>query len=130
MASIRHWGRFEKTTAFLERAERLKELVAARLPILAQMGVDRLKEATPVDTGLTANSWGYNIRTDGHQVIVEWTNSNVKKDWAKVAILLNDGHGTRNGGYVAPRAYIDPAIQPIMDEIVDTLWKEVIAYVG
>ena len=90
-------------------------------------GVEALKAATPVDTGLTAESWYYEVRTspeNGYYSII-WCNSNVVKGWANIAILLQYGHGTRNGGYVEGRDYINPAIQPIFDEMADKVWEEI-----
>ena len=90
-------------------------------------GVAALKSATPVDTGKTADSWYYEIRTSeklGYYAIL-FSNSNVVNGWANIAILLQYGHGTRNGGYVQGRDYINPAIQPIFDELAEKVWEEI-----
>jgi len=94
------------------------------LEALAQRGVDALASATPVDSGLTANSWTYSINRDKTGVTIEWHNTNVN-DGANVAILLQYGHGTGTGGYVRGRNYINPAIIPIFDVIEKQVWKEV-----
>lgn len=88
-------------------------------------GVEALSDATPVDTGKTASSWFFEIKYDNNSATIEWHNSNVVKDYANIAILLQYGHGTRNGGYVVGRDYINPAIRPIFDEMADKVWKEV-----
>jgi hypothetical protein len=88
------------------------------------MGVNALAAATPVKTGITASSWGYKIVTEEGSTRIVWTNSNVVKG-QQVAILLQYGHGTRNGGYVVGRDYINPALQPIFDDIAKNAWKEV-----
>lgn len=87
-------------------------------------GVEALSLATPVDTGKTAQSWNYEIRYFKGGASIVWTNSNVNKG-ENIAILLQYGHGTRNGGYVQGRDYINPALRPIFDEIADSAWKEV-----
>lgn len=90
----------------------------------AQAGVEALANATPVDTGLTAESWGYKITHSGTSYTISWTNSNVVKG-VPIAIILQYGHGTRNGGYVEGRDYINPALQPIFDKMANDAWKEV-----
>lgn len=89
-----------------------------------QAGVDALASATPVDTGLTANSWSYHIVMNGSSPSIEWVNTNVYTG-ANVAILIQYGHGTGTGGYVAGRDYINPAMRPIFDKIVDDVFREV-----
>ena len=129
---IKQKGDWKKTHKLLQKIVGLDEKGAeahyvSSLNKYGQMGVDALKAATPVDSGLTANSWGYEIRTSremGYYSII-WTNSHVEKGWANIAILLQYGHGTRNGGYVQGRDYINPAMRPIFDEIARKLWEEV-----
>lgn len=129
---IKQKGDWKKTHKLLQKIVGLDEngAEAHYVSILnkyGQMGVDALKAATPVDSGLTANSWGYEIRTSremGYYSII-WTNSHVEKGWANIAILLQYGHGTRNGGYVQGRDYINPAMRPIFDEIARKIWEEV-----
>ena len=85
-----------------------------------QKGVQALSSATPVDSGKTASSWNYEIRGTS----IYWTNDNINKG-VNIAVILQYGHGTRNGGYVQGRDYINPAIRPIFDSMVDEIWKEV-----
>jgi len=89
-----------------------------------QAGVDALSSATPLDSGETASSWGYRIKKRKNSVVIEWTNSNVV-DGVPIAVILQYGHGTRNGGYVQGRDYINPAIRSIFDQIAADVWKEV-----
>ena len=103
-------------------------LNAARLNILNEYGskgVAALSAATPVDTGKTADSWYYEITNNGGVYSIVFHNSNISKDWFPVAIMLDVGHGTGTGGWVAGRNYIDPAIQPIFDKMADSVWEEV-----
>ena len=115
-------GDFSKTKRFFEK---LKE--AARLKILekyAQMGVSALSAATPVDTGLTAGSWTYEIENSNGSAVIRFLNTHVNKG-VNIAIILQYGHGTRNGGYVQGRDYINPATKSAFDKMVADLWKEV-----
>lgn len=93
-----------------------------------QKGVELLSAATPVDTGLTASSWGYEVVEEFGRISVHWTNSNLQPPpgGVNVAILLQYGHATGTGGYVQGIDYINPALRPIFEEMADAAWKEVI----
>ena len=122
MISFKHTGDFSKTTKFLERAKRGDYLKV--LDKYGKEGVKALSSATPVDSGTTANSWSYKIEKGNRSAKISFLNSNVNKG-VPIAIILQYGHGTRNGGYVQGRDYINPAIQPIFDRIANEAWKEV-----
>ena len=118
-------GNFKKTHRFLQSIS--NKHYDNILNKYGKMGVEALKRATPVDSGKTADSWYYEIRTSkelGYYAILFY-NSNVVNEWANIAILLQYGHGTRNGGYVEGRDYINPAIQPVFDELADKVWEEI-----
>lgn len=122
MISFRHKGDFSKATRYFER---IKE--AAHIGILdryGREGVSALSSATPVDTGLTANSWYYTIERKNGSSSIIFHNSNVDSG-VVIAVLLQYGHGTRTGGWVQGRDYINPAIQPIFDRIATEAWREV-----
>ena len=122
MISFRQKGDFSKLNRFLERAKE-----AARLSILdkyGREGVAALSSATPVDSGETANSWFYEIKHDNGSASITFCNSNINHG-VPIAIILQYGHGTGTGGWVEGRDYINPAIQPVFDKIVDAAWKEV-----
>lgn len=119
--SFVHHGNFKKTNRFLERA--LETVKLGDLDKFGRAGVEALRMATPRDTGLTAESWDYRIVREKDNVRIEWVNSNVVRG-IPIAILLQFGHATRNGGYVQGRDYINPAIQPIFDQIANDAWKE------
>lgn len=122
MISIRHKGDYGKLTRYLEK---LKS--TARVSVLdkyGKAGVEALASATPVDTGLTASSWYYKVEVKGNSATITFCNSNIQNG-IPIAIILQYGHGTGNGGWVEGRDYINPAIQPIFDKIVDDAWKEV-----
>ena len=122
MISFRQKGDFSKTIRFLGKT---KEAVKLRdLDRYGREGVSALASATPVDSGLTANSWYYEIERGNGSVTISFHNSNIQNG-VPIAIILQYGHGTRNGGWVQGRDYINPAIQPIFDKIADNAWKEV-----
>ena len=122
MISFRQKGDFSKLTRYFER---VKE--AARLSILdkyGREGVAALASATPVESGKTADSWYYEIERQNGSAAISFYNSNVNKG-VPITIILQYGHGTGTGGWVEGRDYINPAIQPIFDKIVNNAWKEV-----
>lgn len=114
-------GSTKRTEDFLHKNKKIK---ISNLDTYGVMGVNALASATPVDTGLTASSWNYEIVEADGQTSIIWTNSNVVKG-QNIALLLVYGHGTRNGGYVVGRDYINPALQPIFDDIANKAWAEV-----
>lgn len=122
MISFEHKGDFKKTLTFLERASRLS--VDSVLHRYGREGVNALSQATPVNTGQTAGSWNYEIENVNGSYSIYWTNSNTTSG-VPIVILLQYGHGTRGGGYVQGRDFINPAIKPIFDNIADKVWKEV-----
>ena len=94
------------------------------LDSLAQEGVRALAAATPRDTGLTAESWGYRIKQTKRGTTITWTNID-RENGFPVAIMLQYGHGTGTGGYVQGIDYINPVIKPIFDKIADRVWRAV-----
>lgn len=124
MVTIKVNGSYDKTRRFLKKVKNFD--VSQILKKYADEGVKALSEATPIDSGLTRDSWGYEIKTSGTGAAIYWTNSNVNKG-VPIAIILQYGHGTGTGGYVQGRDYINPSIRPIFDNILDRAWKEVTA---
>lgn len=122
MIVIKQSGSFKNTERFLTRASNLN--IRSILDMYGREGVMALASATPVDTGLTAQSWGYEVHVSKNTYSITWTNSNVVNG-VPVAIVLQYGHATKNGGYVQGRDYINPAIKPIFDKIAEQVWKEV-----
>ena len=96
-----------------------------KLHAYANLGVAALSTATPVDSGATAASWGYQIHRSGDRVKIEWTNDNVTKTGIPIAVLIQYGHGTGTGGYVQGRDFINPAMRPVFDAIANGIWMEV-----
>lgn len=122
MISFKHKGSFKNTETFFKKL--LKRDFLSNLDKYGKMGVEALSAATPRDTGKTADSWEYEIEQSSSGVKIIWSNSNTNKG-INIALILQYGHGTRNGGYVMGRDYINPAIQPIFDEILENVWGEV-----
>ena len=122
MISLRQKGDFSKLTSFLERAK--ESVKIGDLDKYGREGVAALSSATPIDSGKTANSWNYEITNKNGSVTISFNNSNIQNG-VPIAIILQYGHGTKNGGWVQGRDYINPAIQPVFDEIVDKAWREV-----
>ena len=122
MIRFKQKGNFKKTENFLDFVKKQKFL--GSLDKYGRLGVEALSNATPVDSGLTARSWDYKIEKTNDYVAIVWTNDNIVEGYP-IAIILDYGHATGNGGYVSGRHYIMPAIQPIFDEIAEKAWKEV-----
>lgn len=121
MISFNHRGNLIDTWNFLKRNQKLNWNV---LDKFGMEGVEALSANTPIDTGYTASEWDYRIVEDGDTVRIEWLNHHVV-DGVSIAVILQYGHGTGTGGYVEGRDYINPAIRPIFDRIVENVWKEV-----
>lgn len=115
-------GELKRTTKFLNKIQKMR--FSDTLNKYGEAGVQALKAATPVDSGKTAESWGYEVRTTHSGAEIVWTNTNINKG-VNIAVILQYGHGTRNGGYVQGRDYINPAIRPVFDEIAESAWEEV-----
>lgn len=115
-------GDWSKTFNFFKR--NLNREAFAVLDSLGRQGVEALKQNTPKDSGVTADSWTYEIVSSNGQTSIQWTNDNVENGFP-VAIMLQYGHGTGTGGYVQGRDYINPAIKPVFDNIAEAVWREV-----
>ena len=122
MITFRQKGNFSKLTRYLEKVKESARI--GDLDKFGRKGVEALSAATPVDTGLTSSSWYYRIENKKESVTISFHNSNIQNG-VPIAIILQYGHGTRNGGWVQGRDYINPVIQPLFDEIAESAWKEV-----
>lgn len=119
--SISSQGSFKNTETLLKSTE-TKKLV--NLDSYGRKGVAALSAATPVDTGLAASSWGYDIEQTPNKVVVSWRNDDVE-DGVNVARLLEYGHATKNGGWIEGKNYVAPAINPVLDDLANDIWKGV-----
>ena len=122
MITFRQKGDFSKLIRYLER---VKEVIRrGDLDKYGRAGVAALASATPIDTGLTASSWYYEIEHSNGSAVISFHNSNIQNG-VPIAIILQYGHGTGTGGWVEGRDYINPAIRPIFDAIANDAWREV-----
>ena len=123
MITVESKGNFDNTERLLKRIKSRDYLKV--LDKFGQQGVTALSGATPTRSGKTASSWDYEVLVSGGGVTLQWTNSNINNG-VSIAIILQYGHGTRNGGYVVGRDYINPAMRPLFDKMADEAWKAVI----
>lgn len=120
--SFRQTGDFNKLEKFLNKV--LRQDYLNILSKYGEKGVAALSSATPRESGMTANSWGYEIVKTKGSVSIHWTNSNTNKG-VNIALILQYGHGTGTGGYVQGIDYINPAVRPIFEQISSDAWREV-----
>lgn len=122
--SFSHKGDFKKTDRFFRRI--IERHYFNKIRYFGKLGVEALRASTPKDSGETANSWSYEIVEEAGRLSIFWKNDNVN-DGVNIAIILQYGHGTRNGGWVEGIDYINPAIRPIFKQMADEAWKEVVS---
>ena len=122
MISFGGKGDFSKTIRYFTKLKNAMQLEI--LEKYGRAGVAALSSATPVDSGKTASSWTYEVSRSQTGATITFYNSNVNKG-VNIAIILQYGHGTGTGGWVEGRDYINPAIQPVFDKMVESVWKEV-----
>jgi hypothetical protein len=120
--TVKHKGSFKNTEKFFDRA--LRRDYKKILHKYGQAGVELLKEATPVDSGVTAESWSYDIEEGKGYTSVVWKNKN-SNEGMNIAILVIYGHGLENGGYVEGENFVTPAIRPLLGKMADNVWREV-----
>lgn len=121
MITIKQKGDFKNTEKFLKNKKRININI---LDKYGKIGVEALKKNTPVDTGVTSNSWYYKIENQNGKVTLNFYNSNVKNN-VNIAIIIQYGHGTKNGGWVEGIDYINPAVQPVFDKILNDVWGDI-----
>lgn len=122
MISFSQKGNFSKLTRYLERAREAVKL--GNLDKYGRQGVEALSAATPRNTGETSESWYYKIENKDGIVKLIFCNRNIQNG-VPIAVILQYGHATGNGGWVEGRDYINPAVRPIFDDIANKAWKEV-----
>lgn len=123
MIKVSMKGNFKNTKSFLDKLHSRR--FYDRLDYYGRKGVEALKAATPVDTGATRDAWNYKIEVNDKHALIAWDNDNKTSDGVPIVILLQYGHGTRNGGYIRGKDFINPAISPVFDDIVEMLEREV-----
>lgn len=114
---------WEDTFNYLDHLSKLN--FEALLIKYAELGVESLRASSPKRTGLMANDWSYEIiRSGNDSYSIEWHNNDIEGG-CNVAVLIQYGHGTRGGGYVSGIDFINPAMEPVVAQLADELWKEV-----
>lgn len=122
MIKFKQKGDFKKVNSYFERLE--EAIHVGCLDRFGKAGVDALSKATPVDSGLTASSWDYEVEHSKNSVRLSFYNTNIQNG-VPIAVVLQYGHGTKNGGWVEGSDYINPAIRPIFNRIANESWKEI-----
>lgn len=122
MITVKSEGSFNNIESFLYKMK--KDDINSLLNNFGRQGVDALKINTPVDTGLAASSWDYQIEYKNGLYSIVWTNSNIESG-VPVVILIQYGHATGTGGWVEGKDFINPAIRPLFDKFAQQLWERV-----
>ena len=123
VVSFKHRGSFKNMEKFLKgySSDRLLNVLHG----YGNQGVSALASATPIDSGESASSWSYRVSVSRGSFFIIWENSSVTSSGTPIVILLQYGHGTRDGGFVQGKDFINPAIKPVMDRIAEDVWREV-----
>jgi len=114
-------GSFTNSERFFKKGAQIGDLIRGIMDRYGAKGIEALEEATPKATGKTSRSWSYKINTWG----LAFYNDNLDSSGTPIAVLIQFGHGTPSGAYVAGRDYINPALSPIFDQIAEEITKEV-----
>nr|DAT06778.1 MAG TPA: type I neck protein [Caudoviricetes sp.] len=122
MITFKEKGNFSKLNTYLEKIK--ESIKIGNLDKYGRDGVAALSSATPKETGKTASSWYYEIKRENGSVSINFNNTNINKG-VPIAIILQMGHATRNGGWVEGIDYINPALKPIFEQLANEAWEEV-----
>lgn len=123
MISIESYGSTKNIRGFFKKIKQRN--FVKELEIWGEIGAQMLAMETPVDTGLAQSSWGYEIEEKDGSIALYWTNDDIEGG-LPVVLLIQYGHGTRGGAYVAPHDFINPVTKELFDYMADTIWKEVV----
>lgn len=123
MISIETSGSFKFIEAFFDKIKG-DSYIKDILRVYGLRGVDALSANTPVDSGRTSEMWGYEIHSSKNRHEIVWTNDNIN-DGVSIAVIIQLGHGTRNGAYVQGIDYINPALAGVFNDIATAVWEEV-----
>lgn len=115
--------RFDKTDKYFNKLKNLK--YTGKLDNYAQTGIAELKKNTPTNTGLTADSWHYEIKYSKTNLTITWYNDNLTSQGTPIAILLQYGHATRSGTYYKGVDFVNPVMKSVFKQIDDAIWKEI-----
>lgn len=122
MITVESTGSFKNIEGFFKRTKRKN--IRKQLECYGEKGVRLLAAETPIDSGVTASSWSYEIVEKNGSISIYWKN-NAMVGNTPIVILIQYGHATGNGGYVEPHDFINPITEKLFKEMADTIWKEV-----
>lgn len=122
MISFKQKGDFHRVIQYLQNNQKIFDKID--LDKYGKEGVKALSDATPVDTGKTADSWSYEIVRKKDSISIVWNNANIQNG-VPIAVILQYGHALKNGGWVQGRDYINPALGPVFEGIANKAWEEV-----
>lgn len=122
MIKFRQKGDFKKLYGLLEKYKD-DYFGKSLLEKYAQKGLENLVAATPVRTGKTAASWKYEITIKPGLAKITYYNTNETEKGQNIALLIQYGHSGKNG-WIQGRDYINPAIQPLFDQIIAEALEE------
>ena len=123
LINVNVYGEWEDIENFL-RKQKEKKIVSI-LEKYGREGVAILSSVTPIDTGVSASSWFYEIIQNEKGISIVFRNNSTTYEGTPIVVLLQYGHGNGNGGYIQGRDYINPAIQPVFDKMIIEAWQEV-----
>ena len=114
MIKTKQKGSFKKTKSFLTNLSNIFDNTLSEK--YGKRGIELLAEFTPKDTGKTAESWVYEVDNTRNGFVLHFYNTNIQNG-TPVAIILNDGHLSKEGQWIPGSNYIEDAINELYNEI-------------
>lgn len=121
MVTFKNKGNFKKLSTYFKKSVKVTRV--KNVNVLADTCLQKLKEATPLDSGLTASAWSYKIQRKKGYRRITFYNSNIQNG-VKIALLIEYGHVSRNGTWVKGERFIHPTIKENYTKILNQTWKE------
>lgn len=113
-------GSFKNTLQYFNSGKQLPSKLREICKEFGEEAINALREATPKDSGETSSRWQYHIENWGLVITNDAQNNGIL-----IALLLQYGHGTKSGSYVQGNDYINQALEPVFDKILNKWEKEV-----
>ena len=114
-------GDFEKTEKYFNTA--LHSTDIQKIEKIAERSVKKFADATPKESNLTADSWGYEIIQNGKGFSLIFANSNVKNG-VNIALIIDSGHATSDGKWIRGKKYLDKTTEEVYNDILNETWEE------
>lgn len=118
---VKNHHRGADTEQYLERLD--KDFTEKQVITIAEKSLEKLKENTPSDSGLTASSWEYEIKKDSKGWLINFNNTNIQNGM-NIALLIENGHATAGGKWISGRPYLEKTFREIQKDIIDKAWEE------